>query len=342
MENTLLSRIEFRESVFTRDRHKCIVCSRPAQDAHHILERRLFSDGGYYLDNGASVCDECHMLAEQTTISCEKLRTFAGIKTIVLPEHFYPEQSYDKWGNIVLPNGNRLPGELFYDSSVQEILKPLLGIFTNRVKYPRTYHLPWSDGATNDDKVLTDLSRLQNSEVVVTAKMDGENTTLYRDGMHARSIDYEAHPSRSLLKAFHAQIANDIPEGWRICGENLYAKHSIHYHNLENHFLVFSIWNDMNVCLSWEETLEWAKLFGCSVVPTIYRGEWDEAMIKRLFRSTLNGDECEGYVVRVAEEFAYGRFRNCVAKYVRKNHVKTDQHWMNNSIIVNGLHINNA
>lgn len=53
--NKLLSRDEFRESVFARDRYKCIFCGKQAEetpegklDAHHIIERRLWSDGGYY------------------------------------------------------------------------------------------------------------------------------------------------------------------------------------------------------------------------------------------------------------------------------------------------------
>ena len=85
----LLTRDQFREGVFERDGHKCVVCGNPAQDAHHIIERRLFSDGGYYLDNGASVCGDCHIKAEQTVISPQELRDAAGIRKIVLPEHLY-------------------------------------------------------------------------------------------------------------------------------------------------------------------------------------------------------------------------------------------------------------
>lgn len=36
--------------------------------------------------------------------------------------------------------------------------------------------------------------------VVITEKMDGENTTLYRDGLHARSLDSRHHPSRNWVK----------------------------------------------------------------------------------------------------------------------------------------------
>ena len=44
---TLLTRDEFREGVFARDHNNCVICGEPAADAHHIVERRLFSDGGY-------------------------------------------------------------------------------------------------------------------------------------------------------------------------------------------------------------------------------------------------------------------------------------------------------
>ena len=70
----LLSRDKFRESVFSRDNNKCVFCGKPAKDAHHILERRLWDDGGYYLDNGASGCEEHHILCEKTLISGDEVR----------------------------------------------------------------------------------------------------------------------------------------------------------------------------------------------------------------------------------------------------------------------------
>lgn len=53
----------------------------------------------------------------------------------------------------------------------------------NYKKYPRTYHLPWSLGKTDDDKTLKTTEIFKNKKVVVTLKMDGENTTLYKDYM---------------------------------------------------------------------------------------------------------------------------------------------------------------
>src|SRR5690242_12675496 len=104
----LLTRDEFREGVFARDKNQCVHCGAPAKDAHHIIERRLWPDGGYYLDNGASLCGDCHLLAEQTLLSCDQIRKEAGIEIILLPPHLYDDFEYDKWGNIVLPNGRRL------------------------------------------------------------------------------------------------------------------------------------------------------------------------------------------------------------------------------------------
>ena len=78
---------------------------------------------------------------------------------------------------------------------------------SNLVKYGRTFHLPWSPGATDDDKVLDSVAHFVGHDVVVTEKMDGENTTVYPTGYtHARSVDSKkSHPSRDWLKANAAQ-----------------------------------------------------------------------------------------------------------------------------------------
>lgn len=117
-----LDRKAFAEETFRRDRHRCVCCGAPAVDPHHILERKLFTDGGYYLANSASLCAPCHLLAEKTLISVETIRSAAGIKAPVLPEGFDAALSYDKWGNQVLDDGTRLPGPLFGDDGCRKIL----------------------------------------------------------------------------------------------------------------------------------------------------------------------------------------------------------------------------
>lgn len=204
----------------------------------------------------------------------------------------------------------------------------------NAVKYPRTPHLPWSPGGTSDDAYLVDASQFEGYEVVVTEKMDGENTTLYQDGLHARSLHSRHHVSRDWVKAFHSGVSSQIPEGWRLCGENVYALHSVAYRQLRSYFLLFSIWNESNVCLSWDETLEWADLFGVEVVPEIYRGIWDAKVIRDI---RIDEEKREGYVVRVVDSFPYSSFAGSVGKWVRPNHVQTDQHWMSRPVVPNLL-----
>ncbi len=330
----LLTRDKFRESVFLRDNHTCVLCDLPAADAHHIIERRLWPDGGYYIDNGASVCATHHLECEMTTVSVETLREACKIVKSLLPPHMYYDQIYDKWGNIVQPNGTRLRGELFFDESVQKILKKggVLQLFTHYIKYPRTYHIPWSEGLHDDDRMMSETNNFIGKRVIVTEKMDGENTTMYSDHIHARSIDSNNHASRNWVKNFWSDISYEIPDDWRICGENMYAKHSIKYSELSTYFYGFSIWNQ-NTCLDWDETLIWFDMLGIEPVNILYDDIFDEKRIQDLWDPT-KVESNEGYVLRVADEFQLKDFRFNVGKFVRKDHIKTVSHWMDGKRMV--------
>lgn len=340
----LLSRDDFRESVKQRDKHKCIICgcqetSTNKLAAHHILERRLWSDSGYYISNGATLCSQHHIEAEQTKISCEELREAAGITEIALPDHMYNDNdfTYDKWGNIILPNATRLKGELFFDESVQKILKEgdVLHLFSDYVKYPRTMHCPWSN-PSKDDRIISDISHFNGIEVVVTEKLDGENSSIYSDHIHARSLSAVSGVDHSYVKTLQSRLSGDIPVGWRFCGENLYAQHSVIYDNLESYFYLFSIWNEINECLSWDETTEWAELLGVKTVPVLYRGIYNEELIKNLWNESMR-DIREGYVIRTSNSFPFRDFRKWVMKFVRTNHVTTETHWRHKKIQPNKL-----
>jgi hypothetical protein len=271
----------------------------------------LFKDGGYYLNNGVSLCSSCHIDAERSILSCEVLREAAKIKEIVVPEGFDPDYRYDKWGKVL----------------------------DNRIKYPKTMHFPWSPNLQNDDRVLEDPACFEGKYVVMTEKMDGENTTMYRDAIHARSMtDMAPHPSRPWVQALHGRIKHDIPEGWRICGENVYAKHSIWYRNLTSYFYVFSIWNG-DLCLDWYNTKEWCQLLGLSHAPEIWWGLYNEQNLHNAsaYYSPRGGNDVEGYVVRNASAFLLKDFQTNVAKYVRKGHVQTSEHWLNEPMVKNEL-----
>ena len=214
----------------------------------------------------------------------------------------------------------------------------------NYFKYPRTFHLPWSLGSTQDDKTLPNTKCFEGLEVVVSEKLDGECTSLYTDHIHARSTDTKHHLSRNWIKSFHGEIKHNIPEGFRICGENVYALHSIYYQNLLTYFYVFAIYNDQNICLSFDETVEYVDMLGLTLAPVLYRGIWNEDAVRACWteKSTASpGDIQEGYVVRIINSFSYIRgheeFSTFCAKFVRKNHVQTDEHWMSKPVVPNSL-----
>jgi hypothetical protein len=211
-------------------------------------------------------------------------------------------------------------------------------MYKHSIKYPRTLHLPWSPGKTKDDKVLKNTDQFIGKIVTVTEKMDGENTNLYNVYSHARSMDSRDHESRHWVKKFHSTFKYNIPELWRVCGENVYAKHSIYYNELLSYFYMFSIWNQDNYCLSWEETQEWAELLNIPLVPVLYQGIYNEDIIKKCFTGISKcGGEQEGYLVRVTEKFHYKDFGNNIAKFVRADHVQTGEHWLEQEIVPNKL-----
>lgn len=203
-----------------------------------------------------------------------------------------------------------------------------------RTHYPRTPHLPWSPGATTDDVRVTGLCGFRGREVVVTEKLDGENTTLYADGLHARSPDSAPHPSRTWVKALQGRIGHAIPAGRRVCGENMYARHSIAYEDLDSYFYGFSVWEADGRCLDWDETVSCLRALGIPVPRVLWRGTFDERALRAL---SVDRDRQEGYVVRTVEGFADDDFARRVAKWVRPHHVRTGTHWMHAAVVENGL-----
>jgi hypothetical protein len=196
-------------------------------------------------------------------------------------------------------------------------------------KYPRTPHLPWSPGATNDDRVLTarELETIkQLPEFLVTEKMDGGNLTFYRDAFHGRSLDSGTHAWDTRARALWADIRFDIPEGWRISGESMYARRSVAYDELPGVYMVFGMWNERNELLDWDTTQEWAALLGLPTVPVIYRGsDFQEAITawERSHEETTS----EGFVLRSPGSFSYAAFGQHMGKWVRANHVRTAANW---------------
>ena len=210
-----------------------------------------------------------------------------------------------------------------------------------RYKYPRTYHFPWSPGLENDDRVTKSLDHFIGKEVIATLKMDGENTSIYSDYLHSRSLEKEYHESRTWVNKLQGEIGHLLKPGERICGENMAAFHSIKYKNLDSFFYVFSYWIDKE-CQSWDDTVKRCAELELLTVPVLYRGIWNEAIIKKLYSPNYQGNEMEGYVVRPTAaftgDFLVGKewWLKEITKYVRAGHVKkTDKHWKTKAVVWN-------
>lgn len=210
---------------------------------------------------------------------------------------------------------------------------------TNRFKYPRTPHLPWSRGRSADDKQIPSLDGFEGREVVITEKLDGENTTLYPDTyVHARSIDGRHHESRNWIKADWANKAYRLSPNLRIVGENMFAQHSIAYEDLSSYFYGYGVY-DGNICLSWNETVDLIHDFDYPTPHEYFRGIWNQTVAHQWseYLHEIKAKEVEGYVVRIVDSFNINDFGNFVAKSVRAEHVQTENHWMHGRIIPNKL-----
>ena len=114
--NTLLNRENFKKFGFLRTGGMCCFpgCCQCAVDAHHIMDRKLWSDGGYYLSNCAPVCEKHHLDCEHGVYTPYQVMKFANIDIQYLkkPDAFvwmtneeYKEMFVngvlDKFGNVV-------------------------------------------------------------------------------------------------------------------------------------------------------------------------------------------------------------------------------------------------
>jgi hypothetical protein len=214
-------------------------------------------------------------------------------------------------------------------------------------KYGRTFHYPFSPGTSSDDRIQHDYWKYlqQIPRLIHTEKLDGENNCLSKHGVFARSHAAPTiSPWTESLRRFWHLVKHDLGD-LEFFMENLYAIHSIAYRNLDHHFYVFGI-RAHDRWLSWEETQFYANMLDLPTVPVIKMepkpenqqqfesemlklvngaGAFDTYDVKDQIKTTM-----EGVVSRNADGYHVDIFAQNVFKYVRKGHVKTDEHWTRN------------
>ncbi len=212
-------------------------------------------------------------------------------------------------------------------------------------KYPRTYHLNFSPGLQNDDRMCdpADLEKLIDvgTEVVIYEKLDGGNVALKPEGVFART---HATPTScttfNYVKSRYYSYLRHIVEEYNlvIFGENLFAIHAVEYTNLQDYFYAFNVQDRVtDFFYSHDQVTEWTEFHGVPMVPVVYEGKieslkWlEQFLANKIKEDSAFGGPCEGFVVRVRSAFQVEDFGKMVFKYVRRNHVaQGSEHWRKN------------
>ena len=344
----MTNRGDFRRNCIRRDGSVCTVpwCSSeisavPENDGevHHIIERELWKDGGYITDNGTSVCNLHHQYAEENKIPPQAFWRWLSIENPPLPDAVR-SPSVNKWGES-------------FETPPHETLREFH-------KYPSTRHLLplyWqsergtaSQRTGRDDTGLSSVDSFLDVPLVATVKMDGSNAMLVKDEdnpVRARNGSDAAHESFDHLKQLYWQkdVYSELPSHLQVFGEWLYAKHSIKYEGeiaLRDYFQVFGVFDTRyNLWLSWPETEYWANKLGFVTTPLVEEHTLDKNFISNEQEFVQHFTEQaervvdmghEGIVIRWKFPFHYGQFGEALGKYVRPNHVKTDEHWSHKRI----------
>ena len=141
------------------------------------------------------------------------------------------------------------------------------------------------------------------------------------------------------MRALAGRVAHALPDGWRICGENTYGRHSIAYDRLPSYFQLFAVYDEHDTCLSWDDTEAWAARLGVDLVPVLYRGPFVHATRVRAARRRL-GLRARARGRRAALGGGVPASPSTSARSASssaRDHVKTDQHWMHGEVTANGL-----
>jgi hypothetical protein len=203
-------------------------------------------------------------------------------------------------------------------------------------KYPRTLHLPWSKSISIDDRVSKSVDNLLNIEIIITEKLDGSNTSITKNGVYGRShADFTRNPWDIKSWEIWQRIKKDLSEDMFLFGEGMYGIHSIEYTNLTSYFYIFGV-RDNNIWVPWDKVEEYSYLLDIPTVPVLFRGvvstekELKDLTEKLASQPSELGGLREGIVVRSADMFHDDDFAKNVMKWVRKDHIQTDEHWTRN------------
>jgi hypothetical protein len=200
----------------------------------------------------------------------------------------------------------------------------------NLVKFPRIHHLSFSQQIHKDDKTIENPEYFLNKEIIITEKLDGSNCCFFEDKWFSRSGELASGSWFNILKNKHF---NNYDKNFMYFGENMYAKHSIYYDKLTDWFYLFEVYDPKRKLFLSLNERNYLPNFPFNFVPSVWCGvckslkELEKILLKEIKKESYFGKEREGFVVRTTNYIFLENYSSCVAKFVRENHVQTDEHW---------------
>lgn len=206
-----------------------------------------------------------------------------------------------------------------------------------QVKYHSTGHWIGSLSVHRDDTYHKNPEFFVGKEVIITEKLDGGNVSLANGEVYARSNVEPSHAGwMAMVRKYHAWKTVGLTD-LTFYGEDIAARHSLPYSvSRDQTYYVFAALGVDGVWRSWDDLTVLSHRYDLAMVPQLFRGKFNSTNeITKWFTGHLKepstyGVEREGFVMRIADAFRNEDFFESVCKFVRPNHVTTDQHWTKN------------
>jgi ATP-dependent RNA circularization protein (DNA/RNA ligase family) len=227
------------------------------------------------------------------------------------------------------------------------------GTVSQCFRFPRTPHLAWfGDALPRDDKLLSasEARDLLAEDVAVEEKLDGANLgiSVGTDGkLRAQNRGQYVTPTAlgqfkkltRWMDLHERALADALGTNLILFGEWCAARHSLHYDNLPDWFVVFDVF-DRSVSRFWSTSRRNALAcgLGLSVVPTLLHENTSLQTLKSLVESAssqFGRGPLEGIVIRRESS----DWLTMLAKLVRAEFVQEiGEHWRKRPIEWNQLH----
>lgn len=217
------------------------------------------------------------------------------------------------------------------------------------VKFPRTKHIINLGGMTRDDLIFTQtkLKEFLNMELLIEEKIDGANLGIFLDKTtmkimvqnRSHFVNSSYHEQFKLLdnwiNTHYAELYTILENNeYILYGEWMYFKHSIHYTNLPDYFILFDIYDRTTKEFFSRDIVDSIiKNTTLKQTPIIAKGKFTLEELKNFTKnkSSFYDGIVEGIYVRTIKD-NFTKFRG---KIVRKNFIAGNEHWTKNKYILN-------